>query len=88
MEGVDRVSICKKADETDCSNCRSISLLSTTHKMLSNTLRSKFIPYAGEITVERQCGFRYNRSTTDHLFCIREYLRKNGTTVKQCISYL
>jgi len=62
------VSICNKDDETNSSNCRGISRLSTTYKILSNTLRSRLIPDAEEITVERQCGFRYNRSTTDNVF--------------------
>jgi hypothetical protein len=32
------VPIYKKGDKTDCINCRGTSLLSTTHKMLSNIL--------------------------------------------------
>jgi hypothetical protein len=30
----------KKGDKTDCTNCRGISRLSTTHKILSNILLS------------------------------------------------
>jgi len=26
--------------------------------------------------VDHQCGFRRNRSTTDHIFCIRQILKK------------
>jgi len=33
-------------------------------------------PYAEEITGDHQCGFRHNRSTTDHIFCIRQILEK------------
>jgi hypothetical protein len=62
----------KKGDKTDCSNYRSISLLSTTYKILSNILLSRLIPYTEEIIGDDQCGFQCNRSPTDHIFCIRQ----------------
>jgi hypothetical protein len=39
------VPICKKGDKTDCCNYSGISLLSSTHKILSNILLSKLTPY-------------------------------------------
>ena len=36
----------------------------------------QLIPYAEEIMVDHQCGFRRNRSTTDHIFCIRQILEE------------
>ena len=39
-------------------------------------LLSRLISYAEEITRNHQCGFRYNRSTTDHTFCIHQILEK------------
>jgi hypothetical protein len=78
-----------KGDKTDCSNYRGISLLSTTYKILSNILLSRLTPYAEEIIGDHQCGFRRNRSTTDHIFCIRQILgKKNGNSKRLCISYL
>jgi hypothetical protein len=68
--------IYKKGDKTDCNNYRGISLLSTIYKILSNVLLSRSTPYAEKITGEHQCGFRRNRSTTDHIFCIRQILEK------------
>jgi len=50
--------------------------LSTTHKILSNILLSRLTPYAEEIIGHHQCRFRRNRSTTDHIFCIRPLLQK------------
>jgi hypothetical protein len=50
--------------------------LSTTYKLLSNILLSRLTPYADEIIGERQCGFKRNRSTTDHICCIRQILLK------------
>ena len=70
------VPIHKKGDKTDCNNYRGISLLLTTYKILSNILLSRLIPYAKEIIGDYHCGFRRNRSNTDHIFCIRQILEK------------
>jgi len=70
------IPIRKKGDKSDCSNYRGISLLPTTYKVLSNILLSRFIPYAKEFIGDHQCGFRRNRSTIDHIFCIRQILHK------------
>jgi len=51
------VPINKKGDKTDCSNYRSISLLPTTYKILSNILLSRLTPHAEEIIGDHQCGF-------------------------------
>jgi len=45
----------KKADKTDCSNYRGLSLLSTTYKILTNILL--LTQYAEEIIWDYQCGF-------------------------------
>jgi hypothetical protein len=39
-------------------------------------LLSRLTPYAEEITEVYQGGFWSNRSTTDHIFCIRQILEK------------
>ena len=59
--------IYKKGDKTDCNNYRGIALFPTTYTVLSNILLSRLIPYAEEIIGDHQCGFRRNRSTTDHI---------------------
>ena len=82
------VPIHKKVDKTDCNNYRGISLLPNTYKVLSNILLSRLTPYAKEVIGDHQCGFRRNRSTTDHIFCIRQILEKNGNTMKRCIGSL
>ena len=48
----------------------------TTCKRLSNILLSRLIPHAEEIIGDHQFGFRRNRSTTDHILCIRQILEK------------
>ena len=42
------------------------------YKILSNILLSRLTPYGVEIIGGHQCGFRSNRSTTDHTYCIRQ----------------
>jgi hypothetical protein len=59
------VPICKKSDQTDCSNYQGISLISTSYKMLSNVLLSRLSTHIEEIIGDHQCGFQHNRSTTD-----------------------
>ena len=70
------VPIYKKGDKTDCNNYKDVSLLPTTYKILSNILLSRLRPYTEEIIGDHQCGFRCNRSTTEHMFCLRQILEK------------
>jgi len=70
------VPISKKGDTTDCSICTGISRMSTKYKILSNSLLSRLTAHAEEIMRGHQCGFQRNRSTTDHVFCIRQILEK------------
>ena len=73
------VPIYKKWDKTDCNNYRGVSLLlllPTTYKLLPNILLSRLIPYTEEVNGDYQCGFRRNKSTTNHIFCIRKILEK------------
>jgi len=65
-----------KDDKTDCCNYRDISLLLTTYITLANNLLARLIPYAEEIFGGHQCGYPSKRSTTNHIFCIRQKLEK------------
>jgi len=81
----------KKGDKTDCNNYRGISLLPTTYKILSSVLLSRLIPYVKEIIGDHQCGFRFNRSIIDHIFCICQMLEKkweyNEEVHQLCIDF-
>jgi hypothetical protein len=65
------VPIYKKGDKTDCNTYRGISLLLTTYISLYSILLSRLISYTEEIIGYHQCGFRLNKSTTDHILFIR-----------------
>ena len=67
----------KKGDKIDCNNYKGIPLLPTMFKILSNILLSRLTPFAEEIIGDHQCGYGRNRSTTGHLFCVRQMLEKN-----------
>jgi len=71
------VSVYKKRNETDCSKYRSISLLPNMHKILSDIMLSRLIPYLQEIIVDQQFGFRHNRLTIDNKFCICPIIEKS-----------
>jgi hypothetical protein len=47
----------KKGDRTGCSNCKCISLLSSTYKILSSILLSMLTPYAEENTGDHHCEY-------------------------------
>jgi hypothetical protein len=75
------VPILKKCNKTDCNNYHGISLLSTSYNILWNILLSRLSPYVDEIIGYHQCGFQRNRSSTGQIFCIRQILDENGSTV-------
>ena len=46
------------------------------YNILSNIIFSRLLPYAEENIKEYQCGFTWNRSTTDEIFTLRQILEK------------
>jgi hypothetical protein len=85
------VPILEKGNKLDCSNYRSISLLSTSYKILPIILLSGLTPYADEIIGDCQCGFWHYRSTTEQIFYIQQILEKkwefNGTVQQLSIGF-
>ncbi|XP_039297864.1 uncharacterized protein LOC120354582, partial [Nilaparvata lugens] len=66
----------KKGSKIDCTNYRGIALLSVAYKILTKIIAKRLKPYMDEIIGDYQCGFRPNRSCTDHIFTIRTILEK------------
>jgi sorting nexin-29 len=48
--------------------------LNVVYKNFTNILAQRIKVYTGEILGEYQCAFRQGRSTTDHIFTIRQIL--------------
>ena len=65
------IPIYKKGNKIYCISYRGTTLFLTTYQSLSTILQSRLTPYAEEIIGDHMCGFRHNRSTAFHIFCIR-----------------
>jgi hypothetical protein len=70
------VPVYKKDDKTVCNNYGRISILSTSHRILSNILLAKLTPYVSKIIGHHHCGFHCNRATTVNIFHIYQILEK------------
>lgn len=70
------MTIFKKGDKADCGNCRGISLLSTTGKVLACVLADRLLPNSEEILTESKYGFHLSRGTADMIFTARQLQEK------------
>jgi len=68
--------IFKKGDPTKVSNYRGISLLDTAYKVLSIAILRRIEVLAIDIVGKYQCGFSREKSTSDHIFTIRQTMEK------------
>lgn len=68
--------IFKKGDPTKVDNYRGISLLDTAYKVLSIAILRRLEAFAFDIVGKYQCGFTKGRSTSDHIFTLRQTMEK------------
>ena len=66
----------KKGDESECGNCRGISLVSLGSKLLSNMVLSRLRDAVDKVIREKQCGFRKVRGCVDQIFTPRSIIEK------------
>jgi hypothetical protein len=57
---------------------RGKSVLPTIYTMLSKLLTLRLTPCVEKVIGDYQCGFQYNRTTINQIFCIRQTLKKMG----------
>jgi len=65
-----------QGDKLECSKYKAVTLLNVTYKRLSGILYNRLTKYAEGILGYYQRGYRVNRSTTDHIFTIRQTQEK------------
>ena len=70
------IPIYKKGSKLECANYRGISLLCVLYKVYTRILLKRLKPYTEQELGEYQCGFRHNRSTTDHIHTVRQLMEK------------
>ena len=61
----------KKGDITKCENCRTISQINHSGKVLLEIVRSRMKPYVEAILAEEQAGFRPGSSTVEQVFALK-----------------
>ncbi|KAK3888947.1 hypothetical protein Pcinc_007015 [Petrolisthes cinctipes] len=61
----------KKGNIQQCSNYRTISLISQASKVMLKVILNRLNPQAEEIIAKEQAGFHRGRSTTEQIFNLR-----------------
>lgn len=76
------VPIYKKGDNKDCNNYRGITLLSTIMKLFEKIMEKRLRKEIEPKLTEAQSGFRKGRSTQDHVFTIKEIIKRTLSRAK------
>ena len=71
------IELPKKGDPGDCNNWRGITLLSLTSKVFSPIILQRMTESVKNILRQEQAGFRKGRSCTDHIFVLRQILKRS-----------
>ncbi|VDP03041.1 unnamed protein product, partial [Soboliphyme baturini] len=71
------VPVFKRGDHKECSNYRGITFLSLPGKVYAKVLERKCREILDLKIQEEQCGLRPCRSTSDHIFALRQIVEKS-----------
>ena len=88
LEKVRFIPIPKKGNPKECSNYRTISLISRASKVMINILQARFQQYVNRELPDIQAGFRKGRGTRDQIANIRCIIEKAREFQKNPISAL
>ena len=70
------IPIPKKGNAKECSNCRTIALISQASKVILKILQTRFQQYVNYELPDIQAGFRKGRGTTDQIANIHWIIEK------------
>jgi hypothetical protein len=68
----------KKGDLMVCNNNRTITLLNTAYKVVSNIVFNHLFPHTGKVHGNYDCRFQPGRRTISQIFAIRQILEKTN----------
>ena len=82
------IPIPKKGNAKECSNCRTITLISHASKVMLNILQARLQEYVNQELPGVQAGFRKGRGTRDQIANIRWIIEKQESSRKTSTSAL
>ena len=82
------IPIPKKGNAKECSNCRTITLISHSSKVMLKILQARLQQYVNRQLPDVQTGFRKGRGTRDQIVNIRWIIEKAREFQKNIISAL
>ena len=74
----------KKGNLYVCQNCRTISLISHSSKVMLKIILNKLKPRAEEIIAKKQAWFRTGRSTTEQIFILESCVKSTSDSSRLC----
>ena len=85
LEKVIFISIPKKGNTKECSNCCTIALISHASKVMLKILQARLQQYVNYELSDVQAGFRKGRGTRDQIANILWIIEKQGSSRKTSI---
>ena len=82
------IPVPKKNNANECSNYRTIALISHVSKVMFKILQARLQQYKKREFPDIQAGFRKARGATDQISNIRWVIEKQKSSRKTCISVL
>ena len=82
------IPIPKKGNDKECSNYRTIALISHASKVMLKILQARLLQYVNRELLDVQAGFRKGRGTRDQIANVRWIMEKSRGFQKTSISAL